>query len=71
MEILLGLLYFVLGVVVSSLLVRFEVVDTDNPVAPALLFVTSVLWPLVILMLTLATFCVGLFKVIKYIGGKK
>lgn len=71
MEILLGLLYFVIGVVLSSLLVRFEEVDTDNPFAPELLFVTSVLWPLFILALALFTFCSCLFKVIKYIGGKK
>ena len=71
MEILLGLLYFVIGVVVSSLLVRFEVVDTDNPFAPGLLFVTSVLWPLVILTLAQFTFCFCLFEVIKYLGGKK
>lgn len=71
MGILLGLLYFVIGVVVSSLLVRFDVVDTDNPFAPELLFVTSVLWPLSILTFALFTFCFCLFKVIKYLGGKK
>ena len=71
MEILLCLLYFVIGVVVSSLLVRFEVVETDNPFAQGLLFVTAVLWPLSILTFALFTFCFCLFKVIKYLGGKK
>lgn len=71
MEVLCWLLYFVIGVVFTSLLIRFDVLEMDEDLACMVSPVAVMLWPLVILAAIIAGLCTLVFNCILYLGGKK
>lgn len=73
MEALGWLLYIVVGVIFTTGLIRFDIINvgTDEDFAMPAAFVSVFLWPMVVLALVISGFWVFVYNGILYLGGKK
>lgn len=67
------LLYIVVGVIFTTGLIRFDIINvgTDEDFARPAAFVSVVLWPMVVLAIVISGFWAFVYNGILYLGGKK
>lgn len=67
------LLYIVVGVIFTTGLIRFDIINvgTDEDFAMPAVFVSVVLWPMVVLAIVISGFWMFVYNGILYLGGKK
>ena len=70
MEVLLCSGYLVVGVLLSGLLVRFDLADTDDDLSGALLLFVTITWPMFIALALLSCVFILVHRIILIIGGK-